>query len=486
LHRKSALCHHADDDETQKCCAKILDFREGFFSFMNKSKALIMSLVLTMVFVLAACSGNNSNNNASPSSSSSSSSTSPSESASTATDSAAPSGEASPEEGLVPEDGAKLIVWEGKEQQAFLEEMAKEFAAKYNIPVEFQEVGSGDQMAKIKTDGPAGLGADVMVMPHDHLGEAVAAEIILPNDFFAEDTKTNFVPAAVDAVTMNGTLYGYPRNMETYLLYYNKSLVKPEDVASWDSIIKFAKSYNDPDPKKNKFGFMWEVNNFYYNYAFIAGNGGYVFGKNGTDPNDIGLNTPEAVEAMTFYHSLRDILPIKAADASNDVKTEQFQSGKLPINMDGIWQLGNFTKEKLGFEVGAVPLPPMPNGKSPTSFAGVKAYFVSSFSKYPNAARLFIHFVTSQEALSKDYQLSGIIPARIGMENDPEIQKNENAKAFLEQFNKSQAMPYILEMRQVWGPATAALEPIWNGEDIKKTLDKAVADIKTGISQQGK
>jgi arabinogalactan oligomer/maltooligosaccharide transport system substrate-binding protein len=72
------------------------------------------------------------------------------------------------------------------------------------------------------------------------------------------------------------------------------------------------------------------------------------------------------------------------------------------------------------------------------------------------------------------------------MENDPEIQKNENAKAFLAQFNNSQAMPYILEMRQVWGPATAALEPIWNGEDVKKTLDKAVADIKTGISQQGK
>ncbi len=444
---------------------------------MNKSKWLILSLVLTMVFVLSACAGNKGSDVSS----------SPSASAPAATESAsAPASEAaSPEEeGLVPEEGAKLIVWEGKEQQAFIEELAKEFTAKYNIPVEFQEVGPGDQMTKIKTDGPAGLGADVLIMPHDHLGEAVAAGIIVPNDVFAEDTKENFVPSAVEAVTMDGTIYGYPRNMEAYLLYYNKSLAKPEDLASWDSIIKFAKSYNDP--ANNKFGFMWEVNNFYYNYSFIAGNGGYVFGKNGTDPNDIGLNTPEAIEAMTFYQSLRDILPIKAADASGDVKTEQFQSGKLPINLDGIWQLGSFTQEKLGFEVGAVPLPPMPNGKSPTSFAGVKAYFVSSFSQYPIAARLFAHFATSQEALSKDYQLSGIIPARIGMENDPEIQKNENAKAFLEQFNNSQAMPYILEMRQVWGPATAALEPIWNGDDVKVALDKAVADIKTGITQQGK
>ncbi|WP_223068014.1 sugar ABC transporter substrate-binding protein [Paenibacillus caui] len=386
-------------------------------------------------------------------------------------------------EEIQPEPGAKLIVWEGKEEQPFLVEIAKEFEAKYNIPVEFQEVNSGDQMAKLKTDGPAGLGADVIVTPHDHLGELIAAGLILPNDFYAEDTKANFLPSAVEALTVDGVLYGYPRNMETYLLFYNKNLVKKEDLASWDSIIKFAKSYNDP--ASNKFGFMYEAGNFYYNYAFIAGNGGYIFGKNGTDPADIGLNTPEAIEAIKFYQSLHEALPIKVADATADVKTNLFQTGKLPINMDGVWQLGNFTPEKLGFEVGAVPLPPMPNGKKPIPFAGIKSYFVSSFSKYPNAAKLFIHYVTSQESMVKNYKLTGIIPARKGMENDPALKDDERAQAFLEQFKSVDPMPSILEMRQVWGPVTAALEPIWNGEDVQKAMDKAVADVKTGIAQQG-
>lgn len=432
-------------------------------------KKIVSALVMSsMVFTLAACG----------SSKTSDPSASPAETGTQQSPAAAAT------EDLKPEPGAKLIVWEGKEQQAFLETIAKEFQAKYNVAVEFQEVNPGDQMTKLKTDGPAGLGADVMITPHDHLGELVAAGLILPNDFYAEDVKSNFVKSSVDAVSTNGIIYGYPRNMETYLLFYNKNLVKKEDLATWDSIVKFAKGYNDP--AKNKFGFMYEAGNFYYNYAFIAGNGGYVFGKNGTDPKDIGLNTKESVEAMKFYQSLHDALPIKVADATADVKTNLFQTGKLPINLDGIWQLGNFTKEKVGFDVGAVPLPPMPNGKKPVPFAGVKSYFVSSFSKYPNAAKLFIHFATSQDAMSKDYKLSGIIPARNGMENDAAIKDNELAKAFLEQFKTVQAMPSILEMRQVWGPATAALEPMWNGEDVQKSMDKAVADIKTGIQQGGK
>ena len=437
---------------------------------MKKWWILLCALVLTVP--LAACGSNGSGSSSPPSS------TSPEPSA-TAT--AEDGGDTA---GLKPEPGAKLIVWEAKEQQPFLEAMAKEFEAKYGVPVEFQEVNPVDQLGRIKTDGPAGLAADIFVMPHDQLSEAVASGFLLPNDVFAEETKQNFVKAAVDAVTFNGTLWGYPRNMETYLLFYNKTLVKPEDLKDWNSIIAFAKSFNDP--ANNKFGFMYEVNNFYYNYAFIAGYGGYVFGKNGTDPNDIGLNNAGAVEAMKFFRSLREALPIRATDATFDVKTNLFQTGKLAINMDGVWQLGNFTKEKLGFDVGAVPLPPLPNGQRPIPFAGVKAYFVSAFSKYPNAAKLFIHYVTTKEALVKDYELTGIIPARIGMDSDPAIQNNELARAFLEQFKTAQPMPSIIEMRQVWGPITAALEPIWNGEDIQKTLDKAVQDIKTAIAQQSK
>lgn len=435
---------------------------------MKFKKPMLLLAALTMAFSISACSSSNNNND--------SNANAPANNAKTA-------GNAEDTD-IKPESGAKLIIWEGKDEKPFIDAIAKEFTAKYNIPVEFQEVQSTDQRKKLKTDGPAGLGADILVMPHNTLGDAVASGIVLPNDYYAEETKANYSKEIVDAVSLDGMVYGYPRNVETYLLYYNKNLVKKEDLASWDSIIKFAKGYNDA--ANNKFGIMWQVGDFYYNYSWIAGNGGYIFGANGTDSTDIGLNNDGAVQGMKFFQSLREILPIKAVDATADVKTNLFQTGKLPINLDGVAQLGNFTKEKLGFEVGAVPLPPMPNGQTPISFAGIKAYYVSSFSKYPNAAKLFIHFATTKEALMKNYELTGIIPARTGMDSDPAIQDNEVVKAFTDQIKKSEPMPNILPATQFWGPMTASLELIWNGADVKKTLDKAVGDIKAGIEQQGK
>jgi len=440
-----------------------------------KKPFVLICVLLLLTLSLAACGkGNESKSSAAPPDSASASSA--------ASESAPASQAAAEDDGLKPEEGAKLVVWAAIEQKDFLEAMGKEFEAKTGVSVEFQQVGSADALNKIKKDGPAGVGADVFMLAHDQVNQAAQAGVVLPNDFFADDTKENFVETAVHAVTgTDGVLYGYPRNVETYLLYYNKDLVKPEDIASWDAIKAFAKSFNVPADKK--FGVMWKLDDTYFNYAFIAGNGGYVFGNNNTDPDDIGLNNEGAIEGMRFMQSMKEVMPFKVADASSDVKTDLFQKGKLAINLDGIWMLGSFTKEKLGFEVGAVPLPPMPNGKAPKPFAGVQAYFVSSFSQYPNAARLFAHYVSSQEAAIKMYELTGVVSARKGLEDDPAFQ-NDLIKAFMKQFEYVEPMPSIPETGSFWTAMGPVYPAIWdNGVDPKEALDKAVNDMKTLISQ---
>ncbi|MFC5702449.1 maltose ABC transporter substrate-binding protein [Cohnella faecalis] len=444
---------------------------------MKKQLATISTLSL-LALSLAACGGGNSNTNASPSASGPAASPTSSAPASTTPASEAPADEPKPE------DGAKLVVWSAQEQQKYVETLGKEFEEKYGVKVEYQKVGSADALNKIQKDGPAGVGADVFVLPHDNLDRAVQAGVILPNDIFADDTKANFVKQSVDAVTTtDGILYGYPRNMETSALFYNKSLVKPEDLASWDAIKAFSKGFTDASQKK--YGVMWKLDDSYFNWGFLAGSGGYLFGKNGTDPTDIGLNNEGAIEGIKFIQSMKEVLPIKMATATSDYKTELFQKQKLAIDLDGIWQLGTFTKEKLGFDVGVVPLPPMPNGKAPKPFAGVQAYFVSSFTQYPNAAKLFAHFVSSQDAAVKLYQIAGVVPARAGLEEDPAIKDNELVKGFLEQFKNVEVMPSIPETAAFWTATMGNLfSPIWDdGVDAKTALDKSVADMKTLISQ---
>ncbi|TFE30596.1 sugar ABC transporter substrate-binding protein [Cohnella luojiensis] len=430
---------------------------------MNKSKWLIMSLVAMMVFVLAACGGKNDNNASSPSAS-----------APAVTESAsAPASEEAPpaEEELAPEEGASLVVWESKEFRENMEGIAKAFTAEYNIPVKVEEVNEPDQINKLVNDGPAGVGADVVIFPHDNLGKAVAAGILLENDYFQDVTTAENSEASVKAFTFKDVLYGYPRSVETYALFYNKDLI-PEAPKSYDEIIEFAKTFN----KDGQYALMWEITNFYYAYQFLATPGGYVFGSGSTDPNDIGLNNEGAITGAKMFQKLKEILPMKAADATFDVKKGLFTTGKLALDINGPWAIADL--KKAGINFGIAPLPTI-DGKANVSFSGVKGFAVSSFTKYPNAAKLFSRFASTKESQLNYYTELGFLPSNNEAAADPTVTADPLVVGILEQFKNSYPMPAIPEMGNVWGAGQAALTDIWdNNKDPKEALDNAVRQIK--------
>lgn len=429
---------------------------------MNKSLTMISALSL-MALSLAACGSNNNDNAASPSASSAAS-PSASASASASTD----------DGGIKPEDGAKLLVWESKDERAFTDEMVSEFTAKYGVQVDVEEVSPTDQVTRLSTDGPSGLGADVVIFPHDSLGRAVASDLLLENDVFGDVTKSENVDSAINGISYDGKLYGYPRSAETYLLYYNKSLV-PDAPKTWDDVLNISKTLTDA--KKNKFGIEWEVGNFYFNYPFIASTGGYLFGDNGTNKDDLGINNDGAVQSMTVFQSFKEVLPVKAADITPDIKRGQFDAGDVAMDINGPWELAGY-KEALGDNLGVAPLPKF-GDKPSVSFSGIKAWYVSSYTKYPNAAKLFARFASTKEAQLKLHELVGSIPTNKEAQNDPAITGDPTMAAFVEQFNVSQPMPSIPEMNNVWSPAGAALTEVWdNGKDPKAALDQAAQQIK--------
>lgn len=380
-------------------------------------------------------------------------------------------------EDIAPEEGATLLVWESKEERVFVEAIAKEFTEKYGIEVKYEELAGPDQVQKLLTDGPAGLGADVVLFPHDNLGKAVTAGLVLPNDFYEEQSKSENAETAVNAVTFDGMLYGYPRSVETYALFYNKALVTKVP-QTFEEVEEFAKTFNDVP--NNKFAIMWELGNFYFNYPFVAA-GGYVYGENGQNKDDIGLNNDGAIKGMQYFGSLKkSILPLNTGDITYDIKKGLFTAGTLAMDINGPWTIADYKAANIDF--GVAPIPSI-NGLPASSFSGVKAWYVNRFSKYPNAARLFARFASTKEAQLKDFELTGAIPANSEAASSEAIQSNEIVKGFLAQFNQSTPMPSIPEMGNVWGPIGAAFSDVWNeGKDAKGALDNAVQQIKDANS----
>ncbi|OXM15891.1 maltose ABC transporter substrate-binding protein [Paenibacillus herberti] len=426
-------------------------------------KTYVWTLVAAMALV-SACGNNGGSNNGNTAATNT-----PASSPAANTEASAPPAAA---EELKPEEGATLMVWESKEERPFVEAIAKEFTAKYGIPVKFEEVAAADQVTKLINDGPAGLGADVVLFPHDILGKAVQAGLVLPNDYYEAETKTANSDIALTAVTYDGVLYGYPRSVETYALFYNKKLVSTPP-KTFDEVVEFAKTYNDP--KNNKYAMMWELGKLYFNYPFLSG--GYIYGDNGTNKDDIGLNNEGAVQGMTYFATLKDkLVPLNSADVTYDVKKGLFTSGTLAMDINGPWSIGDY--RNAGIDFGVVPLPSI-NGKPASSFSGIKGWYVNSFSKYPNAARLFSYFTSTKEAQLKNFEITGALPSNKEAANDPSVQSSEIVKGFLDQFNQSTPMPSIPEMTNVWGPIDAAISDVWNkGKDPKTALDNAVQQIK--------
>lgn len=385
------------------------------------------------------------------------------------------------EEELLPEpDAKKLIVWSSGMEQALVLEAGKVFKERYGIDIEFRDTGVGSAFEKMVIEGPLGVGADVFMGLHNQLNIGTNTGIVLPNDFHEEETRAASNPIAVEAMTVDGLLYGYPLSVETYGIYYNKDLV-PNGVppANWEEIIAFAKQFNDTNAYK--FAYMWQIGDIYWTWPFFSGYGAYIFGDNGNDITDIGLNSEAAVEAAKFYQSLKEILPLSTADVNPDIRIGLFTSGRLAMNVSGPLQADVFKSEVKN--VGLMEFPTLPNGKTMKPFSSIKGFYVSANSKYPNASRLFAQLITSEEFQLRNFELSGSLPANRAAADNEKITSDEFSAAFLKIFENSEPMPKAPEMVALWNTHEATLSNLWDEQaDAKSILDDWTADIKEAIA----
>jgi arabinogalactan oligomer/maltooligosaccharide transport system substrate-binding protein len=382
---------------------------------------------------------------------------------------------------IVPEEGAELLLWsDGDEQLIWAEQMAEKFEAEYGVPVQVEEVNQEDAPERLATDGPQGLAGDVFASTHDRIGRAISAGLVLEN-FWPEEYEEEFMEAAITATSFDGELYGYPSGIETYALYYNTDLVE-EAPETMDELFEVASELTEG----SQYGFMMEPENLYFMYAFLGGYGGYVFGEDGSNPDDVGLNNEGAVQGTeeVLVRMRDELLPGFAnEDITYDVRTALFEGGDLAFDINGPWAVRGYEQAGVNFNV--APLPLLGNGENPTSFSGTRGFYVNAYTEYPDAASLLAQFITNEENLLEAYEITGALPPRLALTDHETIQDNEISVGFLEQATHAVPMPNIPEMPLVWDPMAAAFTEIWNQKaDVQESLDRAVRTIEQAIQEQ--
>ena len=374
----------------------------------------------------------------------------------------------------------ELLVWEDIKKSNGISDAIKAFEAKYNVKVKVQEMPYAQQIEKLRLDGPAGIGPDVLVLPHDQVGTAVVqgliAEIKSDPAYLATFTKP-----AVDAQTYEGKLYGIPKAVETIVMIYNKDLL-PKAPEKFDDLVAFSKEQR----KAGKYGLLAKFDEIYYSFGVVSGMGGYIFGQNGNgslNVKDVGLANQGAVDAVKFLKSFyadglfpAGIVGETGANAIDSLFTEK----KAAAVITGPWAFQPY--KDAGVNYGVAPLPVLPNGEHMRSFLGVKGYSVSTYSKQKEMAQKFIEFINGAEYAKIRFEKTGEIPPVKALIDDPLIKNDEKSRAVAIQAGYAIPMPSVPEMQEVWSPANSALQlGVTGKQDVKAALEAAVKNINMQI-----
>lgn len=374
----------------------------------------------------------------------------------------------------------ELLVWEDIKKSNGIEDAIKAFEAQYKVKVKIQEMPYAQQIEKLRLDGPAGIGPDVLVIPHDQVGGAVVQGLLSELKVDAK-YMDSFTKPAVDAQTYEGKLYGIPKAVETIVLVYNKDIL-PKAPETFDDLIKVSKEQR----AANKYGLLAKFDEIYYSYGVVAGMGGYIFGQNANgslNVNDIGLANQGTIDAVTFLKSFyadglfpAGIVGETGANAIDSLFTEK----KAAAVITGPWAFKPY--QDAGVNYGVAPLPTLPNGEHMRSFLGVKGYSVSTYSTQKELAQQFIEFINQPEYAKIRFEKTGEIPPVKLLIDDPVIKGDEKARAVAIQAGYAVPMPSVPEIQEVWTPSNSALQLSVTGkQDVKAALNGAVKTINMQI-----
>ena len=273
-------------------------------------------------------------------------------------------------------------------------------------------------------------------------------------------------------------------------------------------LYEFSKMYHAED--STKYGFEFSLNDFYFSSGYLFSYGGYLFGDNNRDDEDIGLHAGDAklgVQVLRQFAAEMSAaciddsakLAISGAMASGkyfaSVTTPDVRSvivDTLATTYQSEKGLSAEEAAQLADEnVVGVPFPDLPaNGDliNPSDemieckqMGGINGYAMSSYTKYPNASLAFINFATSYKMVKLREEILQIAPVR----SDVAEESDELSQQLFEKISNGSIvlMPSIKAINQVWTPAGSfmgdvAADPTRGANAKYDTLDKIQAALE--------
>lgn len=367
-----------------------------------------------------------------------------------------------------------LTIWADSLFAPIIEEISREFTAEYGVEVVVQPMSMDDVREQTLISAPAGEGPDLIEGPHDWVGALVEGGVLASVNL--GDQQDSFLPAAIQAFTYDGKLYGMGLITENVALFRNKELV-PEPPKTWDEMEALCESLLSEGLEHC---FLLQQGDAYHFFPIMTSFGGYLFGQNpdGTyNPEDVGIDSPGALASAEWLGKMVKEGYIQAG-VDFDTARALFVEGKAAMYLTGPWNLSFFQEAGVPYAIS-----PIPSGtEAAKPFLGVRGLMVSAFSEQPVLAQTFIsEFWATNEAMQAYYDATKkpvtLMSVREALD-DPDIAALGEAGLY------AMPMPAIPEMGAFWGSMGDTITIIMQEQaDPVEAFKNAAEQIRTLIAE---
>lgn len=387
-----------------------------------------------------------------------------------------------------------------------------------------------DQYLDLANDGPYGYGPDVLYQANDVIMQYAEGKHIYPLPVESMECYKEIPKTAWDAykTEVDGNTYycGVPINVQTAMLYYRTDLLPEDWQTTWDKdgnqVPDMVENWNDMyayslqrhQEDASKYGYMKAIYDVYFSSGFLFSYGGYVFGDNNTNPEDIGFSKGEAEKGAWVLSQLASAMNEECIDdtintnaygkladgtyfatiSTPDVYSTFLDELVMEYEKEGLSPEEAKTKAQENLVMTTVPKLPKSGDLSEENpelidaktMGGVNGYAVSAYTKAPNASLAFVEFAASYDMQVKRSEMLGVAPAR----EDAAEQVGGVSQLLYQNLEKGTIvlMPSIQEVAQIWTPAqtffTDIAKDAFRSESEKKYPD--ITSMKAGLESVDK
>lgn len=381
-------------------------------------------------------------------------------------------------------------LWDQNQAPA-MQDIVKKFNETHpNITVKIEVTPFDQYWTKLETAATGGTLPDVFWINAANFVKYASNKMLVP---LSDKTKAdnisldNYPKSLVDLYSLNGTLYGMPKDFDTIGLWYNKKMFDeagmkyPDDTWDWKKLQEAAQKLTDPS--KGVWGIASALaksqQTTYYNTIFQAG--GYVVSP---DKKTSGYDKPETIEGLKFWSELiANKWSPTVAQMTDTAARNLFESGKVAMLTDGSWTQIEFGKNE--YTKDKVDVAPLPQGKVRATVIHGLGNVIAASSKKQKEAWEFVKFLGSKEAADIQAKTGTVIPAYNGTQ-DAWVKSNPNFKlqVFIDQLKHAVPYPTSKETAKWQNEEKAIFNKGLSGEIPMEEAAKQVAAKMNAILQE--